>query len=94
MKRALKVAGLTVAALLATVAIAGAFRWLAVVLLVACLVAAVLRPVFRSEKALAFMLAGFIFCSLMPFDISFESQPGLPHFVRVVYGKPMALSSF
>ncbi len=46
------------------------------------------RERFRSEEACLLALAGFLFCSLLPVDVSFTTCPGLPKLLPVCYGKP------
>jgi hypothetical protein len=74
--------------IVALVALAGAFRWLGVFFLLGCAVLAIFLPRYRTRRFGAFAVAGFIFWSLLPFDISFKARPGPPRFVKVVHGYP------
>ena len=65
-----------------------AFRWLGVFFVIASLVIIVCRENLRSEEALLLTLAGFLFCSLLPVDVSFTTRAGTPKLLPVYYGKP------
>jgi hypothetical protein len=72
---------------LALCAVMFAFRWLGVFFLIASLVIIVCRESLRSEEAFLLALAGFLFCSLLPVDVSFTTRTGLPRLLPVYYGK-------
>jgi len=65
-----------------------AFRWLGVFFVIASLVVIICRENLRTEEALLLTLAGFLFCSLLPVDVSFNTRAGLPKLLPVCYGKP------
>jgi hypothetical protein len=88
MNNALRVAGWTLAALLAGGAFLIAFRWVALIFLAICLLLIVLRQSLRTRCFATFILSGFFLCCFQPFDISFESRTGLPRVVPAIYGKP------
>src|SRR5260370_3282886 len=65
-----------------------AFRWLGVFFVIVSLAIIGCRENLRSEEALLLTLAGFLFCSLLPVDVSFTTSAGLPKVLPVCYGKP------
>jgi hypothetical protein len=73
---------------LALCAVLFAFRWLGVFFVIASLVVIICRENLRCEEALLLTLAGFLFCSLLPVDVSFTTRAGLPKVLPVCYGKP------
>lgn len=73
---------------LALCAILFAFRWLGVFVVGAALVIIACSERFRTEEACLYALAAFLFCSLLPVDVSLETRRGLPKILPVCYGKP------
>ena len=73
---------------LAICAIIFAFRWLGVFFVIASLIVIACRESLRIEEAFMLVLAGFLFCSLLPVDVSFTTRAGLPKLLPVCYGKP------
>jgi hypothetical protein len=73
---------------LALCAVLFAFRWLGVLFLVASLILIACRVVLRTEQALLLALAGFLFCSLLPVDVSLTARKGPPKLLPIYYGKP------
>lgn len=65
-----------------------AFRWVGVLFVIVSLVVIVCRESLRTEEALLLTLAGFLFCSLLPIDVSFATRSGLPKLLPVCYGRP------
>ena len=88
MTRSTKSLGWAVGAALAFAAVVFAFRWLSVMFAVVGLALIACRSSVRSEEGLAVVLVGFLFCSLLPVDISFIVRPGLPKVLPIYYGKP------
>lgn len=88
MSRSTKSLCWAVGAVLALCALVFAFRWLGVIFAIAALIIIAFRDRFRTEEACLLALAGFLFCSLLPVDISFTSRAGLPKVLPVCYGKP------
>ena len=80
--------GWSVGAALAFAAVVFAFRWLGVLFVLTGLALIACRASLRTEEALAVVLVGFLFCSLLPVDISFIVRSGLPKILPVYYGKP------
>ena len=64
-----------------------AFGWLAVLFALVGLALIACRANLRTEEALAVVLAGFLFCSLSPLDISFIVRPGSPKALPISHGK-------
>jgi hypothetical protein len=73
---------------LALAAILISFRWIAVFFFAIWVVTVAFRRGLRNQWSIATILIGIIFCCFQPFDISFETRPGPPRIVRVIYGKP------
>lgn len=88
MSRSTKSLCWTVGIALALCAVMFAFRLLGVFVSIICLVIIACRENLRSEEALLLTLAGFLFCSLLPLDVSFQTRAGFPKLLPVCYGKP------
>src|SRR5215468_9657312 len=73
---------------LAFCAVAFAFRWSGVFFVIVSRVIIACRENLRREEALLLTLAGFLFCSLLPVDVSFTTRKGLPRLLPIYYGKP------
>ena len=73
---------------LAFCAVLFAFRWLGVFSLIAALIMIACSERFRTEEFCLLALAAFLFCSLLPVDVSFATRPGFPRLLPVCYGKP------
>jgi hypothetical protein len=73
---------------MAVCAVIFAFRWLGLFLLIVSLIIIAFRENLRSEEALLLALAGFLFCSLLPVDVSFHTRAGFPKLLPICYGKP------
>src|SRR5262245_24269376 len=80
--------GWAVGGALAIAAVLFAFRWLGVLFAMSGLVLIACRASLRTEEGLAFVLVGFLFCSLLPVDISFVVRPGFPKLLPICYGYP------
>jgi hypothetical protein len=80
--------GWAVGGAIATAAFFFAFRWLGIVLVFGGVFLMVCRPHLRTEEFSAALLAGFLICSHLPIDISFQSRAGLPKVLPICYGKP------
>src|SRR6266404_6410259 len=74
--------------MLAAAAVVFAFRWFGALFVLVSLVVFACRSDLRTEEMAAVVLIGFLFCSLLPIDISSTSRRGLPKLMRVYYGKP------
>jgi hypothetical protein len=88
MTRATKSLGWVFGGVLALGGVIFAFRWLGILFVAASLVLIACRPSLRTEHAFAVVLGGFLFCSLLPVDVSFITRPGLPRIVPICYGMP------
>jgi hypothetical protein len=64
-----------------------AFRWIGVFFVIAALVIIACSQRLRTEESCLLVLAGFLFCSLLPTDVSFTTRPGLPKLLPVCYGR-------
>src|SRR4051794_33573886 len=73
---------------LALCAVLFAFRWLGVFFVVLALLIIACSQRFRTEESCLLALAAFLFCSLLPVDVSFATRRGLPKLLPVCYGKP------
>jgi hypothetical protein len=88
MTHAIKTLAPVLGVILAGLALLFAFRWLGIFFVIASLVVIACRPDLRTREMAALVLIGFLSCSLLPIDISFNTRPGLPKLIRVYYGKP------